>query len=63
LLSKNSRVESAALLGKHPTLNPVVYLSDIVPSLARGIEREDIAALMPKAWLHAHPAAAMTPLR
>jgi hypothetical protein len=28
-------------------LNPVAYLSDIVPTLARGIERDDIAALMP----------------
>jgi hypothetical protein len=44
-------------------LNPVAYLSDIVPTLARGVERDDIAALMPKAWLHARPAAAMTPLR
>lgn len=44
-------------------LNPVAYLSDIVPALARGVEREDLAALMPKAWLLAHPAAAMAPLR
>jgi hypothetical protein len=44
-------------------LNPVAYLSDIVPTLARGVDRDDIAALMPKAWLHAHPAAAMAPLR
>jgi transposase len=44
-------------------LNPVAYLSDIVPTLARGVERDDIAALMPKAWLQTHPAAAMTPLR
>lgn len=44
-------------------LNPVAYLSDIVPTLARGVAREDIAALMPKAWLQAHPAAAMPPLR
>jgi transposase len=44
-------------------LNPVTYLSDIVPTLARGVEREDIAALMPKAWLLAHPEAAMAPLR
>lgn len=44
-------------------LNPVVYLSDIVPTLARGVECDDIAALMPKAWLLEHPAAAMAPLR
>lgn len=44
-------------------LSPVAYLSDIVPTLARGVERDDIAALMPKAWLHAHLAAAITPLR
>jgi hypothetical protein len=30
---------------------------------AGGVERDDIAALMPKAWLHAHLAAAITPLR
>jgi hypothetical protein len=34
-----------------------------VPTLARGVERDDIAALMPKAWRHAHLAAAITPLR
>jgi transposase len=44
-------------------LNPVAYLSAIVPTLARGIERGDIAALMPKTWLLAHPEAAMAPLR
>jgi transposase len=44
-------------------LNPVTYLSDIVPRLARGVDRDDISALMPKAWLLDHPAAAMAPLR
>lgn len=44
-------------------LNPVSYLSDIVPKLARGLERDDLAALMPKAWLRENPAAAMAPLR
>jgi hypothetical protein len=44
-------------------LNPVSYLSDIVPKLARGVERDDLAALMPKAWLLEHPAAAMAPIR
>jgi transposase len=44
-------------------LNPVTYLSDIVPKLTRGVERDDLAALMPKAWLREHPAAAMAPLR
>ena len=44
-------------------LNPVAYLSDVVPKLARGVAREDLAALMPKAWLLAHPEAAMAPLR
>jgi len=43
--------------------NPVAYLSDLVPKLARGIERADLAALMPKAWLLEHPAAALAPLR
>jgi transposase len=43
--------------------NPVAYLSDIVPKLARGIEREDLGAFMPKAWLLEHPAAALAPLR
>jgi len=39
------------------------HLADIVPKLARGIERDDITALMPKSWLLAHPEAAMAPLR
>jgi hypothetical protein len=50
---------TCCLLGRRP----VAYLSDIVPTLARGVERDDIAALMPKAWRHAHLAAAITPLR
>ena len=44
-------------------LNPVAYLSDVVPTLARGVEREDLAALMPKAWPLAHPESALEPLR
>ena len=43
-------------------LNPVAYLSDILPRLARGVELHEIAGLMPKAWKLAHPAAAMPPL-
>ena len=43
-------------------LNPVAYLSDIVPTLARGVEHHELAALMPKAWKFAHPEAAMAPL-
>lgn len=43
-------------------LNPVAYLSDIVPTLARGVEHHELAALMPKAWKLAHPEAAMAPL-
>jgi transposase len=50
---------SCRLLG----LNPVTYLADIVPTLTRGVERDDLAALMPKAWLLAHPEAAVAPLR
>lgn len=44
-------------------LNPVVYLNDVLPTLARGVELEQIAALMPKAWKLAHPSAALPPLR
>jgi hypothetical protein len=40
----------------------VAYLSDVLPTLARGVERHELAALMPKAWKLAHPAAAMAPL-
>jgi transposase len=43
--------------------NPVAYLSDVVPKLARGVERDGLAALMPKAWLLKHPATALAPLR
>lgn len=43
-------------------LNPVTYLGDIVPTLARGVQRDELAALMPKAWKLAHPEAAMPPL-
>lgn len=43
-------------------LNPVAYLSDVLPTLARGVERHELPALMPKAWKLAHPAAAMAPL-
>jgi transposase len=54
-----SILSTCRLLG----LNPVTYLSAIVPTLARGVERDDLAALMPKAWLLAHPEAAMAPRR
>jgi transposase len=43
-------------------LNPVAYLSDIVPRLACGMERHELAELMPKAWKLAHPESAMAPL-
>lgn len=43
-------------------LNPVAYLSDVLPTLARGVELHDLPALMPKAWKLAHPDAAMAPL-
>ncbi len=43
-------------------LNPVAYLSDVLPTLARGVELQDIPALMPKSWKLAHPDAAMAPL-
>jgi transposase len=35
-------------------INPVAYLANIVPTRARGNERDDITALMPKSWLLAH---------
>jgi transposase len=44
-------------------LNPVPYLSDVLPTLARGVELEQIPALMPKSWKLAHPDAALRPLR
>lgn len=43
-------------------LNPVAYLSDVLPTLARGVELQDIPALMPRPWKLAHPDAAMAPL-
>jgi len=36
-------------------VNPVAYLSDVLPKLARGIEEHEVAALMPKAWKLAQP--------
>lgn len=44
-------------------LNPVTYLGDVLPSLARGVELENMHSFMPKAWKLAHPHAAMPPLR
>jgi hypothetical protein len=35
---------------------------DIVPTLAQGLEREELAALVPKAWKLAHPDGAVPPL-
>jgi transposase len=43
-------------------LNPVDYLADVLPTLARGVELDALPALMPKAWKQAHPNAAMPPL-
>jgi transposase len=43
-------------------LNPVAYLTDVLPTLARGVELEQIPSLMPKAWKLAHPNAALRPL-
>lgn len=44
-------------------LNPEAYLADILPRLARGISVvEDLPALMPAAWLAAHPADTVPPL-
>jgi hypothetical protein len=43
-------------------LNPVAYLTDVLPTLARGVELEHIPSLMPKAWKLAHPNAALRPL-
>jgi transposase len=41
-------------------LNPEAYLADILPRLARGISlADDLPALMPHAWLAAHPEAAV----
>jgi transposase len=31
-------------------VNPVAYLSDVLPRLARGIKQNEVPALMPKAW-------------
>ena len=44
-------------------LNPEAYLADVLPTLARGIRlAEDLPALMPAAWLAAHPDAAVPAL-
>ena len=41
-------------------LNPEAYLADVLPRLARGISlADDLPALMPHAWLEAHPDAAV----
>jgi len=41
-------------------LNPEAYLADILPRLSRGIRlADDLPALMPHAWLEAHPEAAV----
>ncbi len=41
-------------------LNPEAYLADILPRLSRGIcLADDLPALMPHAWLAAHPEAAV----
>lgn len=43
--------------------NPALYLADVLPKLARGISiARDLPALMPKAWLDAHPDAVMPKL-
>lgn len=44
-------------------LNPVAYLGNVLPDLARGIELERLASFMPKAWKLAHPQAGLPPLR
>jgi transposase len=44
-------------------LNPVAYLADIVPQLARGVRREKLAALMPKPWRLAHAKSSATSAR
>lgn len=43
-------------------LNPIAYLSDVLPTLARGVDLEQIPVLMPMAWKLAHPNAALRPL-
>ncbi len=43
-------------------LNPVAYLSDILPKLARGVEFDQLASLMPKAWKLETPQATMPAL-
>lgn len=43
-------------------LNPVHYLADVLPTLARGVELHDLPALMPEAWKRTPPQAAMAPL-
>ncbi len=44
-------------------LNPIAYLSDALPTLARGVELDQIPSLMPKAWKLANPDAALRPQR
>lgn len=44
-------------------LNPVPYLGNVLPTLARGVDLEQIPSLMPKAWKLANPSAALSPLR
>lgn len=43
-------------------LNPVAYLRDVLPTLARGVDLDQIPSFMPKAWKLAHPNAALRPL-
>lgn len=44
-------------------LNPVAYLADVLPTLARGVELEELPALMPNPWKQAHPHAALPALQ
>jgi hypothetical protein len=39
-------------------VNPVEYLADILPRLARGLRLRDVAAMLPAAWKAARQAAA-----
>jgi hypothetical protein len=38
---------TCSLLG----INPIDYVADVLPRLARGIMKSELAALMPAAWL------------
>ena len=43
-------------------MNPVEYLTDVLPRLARGLRLRDVPAMLPAAWKAARQAAVAEPV-